>query len=246
MYLYQGTKLLCTVLLVAAFFSCQKKMNNVESKVEMVRADSVLFTFANNDVEAVLKRESGNIGGQSSGPTLWQRSGSLSFILSDFYEKPLDFINNPYFRNSYDLKVTWSEAVSFEKVRTWVDEKLQNELNYTVESEMRQEQAFQIIINDGSLLDSNEPVGDGTISKRSIQNSQWEYYGSLDGLAELITEQTGRKVLITESENFQEAYYFQLNAVGGFKGIAQQLEGNYGIVFDEVSVPVEYYVINFD
>lgn len=169
-------------------------------------------------------------------------------ILSDFYLNPIDLVNEPYSRHAYDLKITWEKGVTLESIREHVSKKLQNELNYYIESDLRQEQVYRMLIIDEVLLDknySNLKLSEGTTSKRTILNNQWEFYGKINGLAELITEQTGRKISGVENIN-KELYYFRLNAVGGFSGIKKQLRDNYGIALNEETVSVEYYVITFE
>lgn len=234
-------------------FSCQenvKEENRSELYNTQVETDSTLFILVEDDFEAVLKRKNDNSRGMSNGPNLWQRSGSLPSILSELYTQPLDIENNPNPRATYSLKITWNEATTLENIRAKVSYKLEETFSYTIESKIRQQQSHRMLISDASFLNSmNEgnPVGEDTESKLIIDNYNWEYYGTLIGLADLITEKTGRRI-ITENEVKvdTEKYYFELTAESGFEGLAKQLEVNYGIVFEEVTVSMEFLVIDFE
>lgn len=238
----------CAVLIVTICFSCQKKSDYTERRSGYIQADSTLFEISEIDFEAFLKKKSENSSGYSEGPKMWQRSGSLSVILSGFYNKPIILTKDPYSRNTYDLKITWSEGETLEGIREQVGERLQREFNYNLTSEIRQEKVLRMAIFDKSLLNSsqeNAPEIIGTTSKTVIQNNQWEYFGTLEGLSELLSEQTDQSILYDQDINVQETYYFQIDATNGYSGIAEQLEKNFGIIFNEEEIAVEYHVIDF-
>lgn len=255
MYLFSVAKILCATLLVVLLFSCQSKSDKSEvektqSTSNAVGLDSTLFSLSNNNFEAIFKRKSGNSSGYSKGPNLRQISGSLSMILSELYDNPIDLVNNPYSRHTYDLKITWKKGVPFENIRKHVSKQLQNELHFNIDSDLRQEQVFQIKIINESLFENSLDkvnVSEETTAKRTIKNNQWEFFGNLDGLAELLTVHTGRKILGAVNDNYKERLnYFQLNAVGGFSAIKTQLEDNYGIALNEELVSVDYNIITFE
>lgn len=240
--------ILCALLIVTSCFSCQKKADHTELGAGNNQTDSILFELSEIDFEAVLIQKNENVNGYAVGTGMWQRSGSLSAILSDLYDKPTILNKDLYSRNTYDLNITWSEGETLADFRKKVGERLQKEFNYNLTSEIREETVLQLAIHDKSLLNKsqvNAPELEGTTSKVIIQNNQWEYFGTVKGLSEFISEQTGRTILYDQDANVQETYYFQLDATYGYSGIAEQLEKNFGIIVNEDMILVEYVVIEF-
>lgn len=216
-----------------------------------VSTDSTLFDLDQMLYEAKLSRLSGVgmklVRGKSDGPTVWDRTGSLRFILSELYGSPVELENNPYLRNIYKLEVAWSEEISFDSIRVDLAQAVQNTFGYSIETTTQTRTEYTLSVDDPSRLQSasdTDFVGKGTLTKVSIEGGIWKIYAKLDKFAEILQDKTGRMV-VTHQVQDSTAYYFKLNDASDFENLIDQLQSNYGLAVSSQPAEVEYHSIHF-
>lgn len=229
-------------------FSCDMGTNKVtesESGSEMSGTFSLDGDNFNAEFSQVVNELSGQ--GTASGPTFWQRAGKLPYVLSEFYGHPVEMKNNPDAGNDYRLTIEWNKETSLDKIKGKISDKLKTTLNYTIDSETRMETQYVLSFNDSHKPEKTEKPDfdtEGAVSSTVIEGDNWKIYGSLDKLAEVLSNKTGESIL-PEKGAGSEAYYYEVNASQGVKGIVQQLKNKYGLAVQVKSVPVEHYILDF-
>jgi len=238
--------LLFSVLILLSYCNSEeKKVQEKNFTKTNLTADSTLFILEEDYYSAKLSSASKNQRGKAGGDTIFQRIGSFSYILSELYQKPVKLLNNSYSRIHYELDIKWSKETTFDKVQQKVLKKLQEEFEYTVTTDMLDQQRFILSIEDISKLQkAKSSANPGDSYRSSYGGGVWEIQANLKNFANKFGELFDQKVVLKKDNN-KTIYNFTLSTVGGFNSILTQLQQEYGLTVEEKMVPVEHYIIDF-
>lgn len=228
-------------------FSCNSDTEDTRTTVNGTPADSTLATFEGENYSAEWKRLGSRSSGSADGAALWERSGSISSILSELYNDPVDVRSGPDSRQSYQLEIRWDEQVSWDDIRPQVTERLQEELGYSVTTETRDQQAYVLSVPDPERLDTTPEEGfvtPGTASKVSMGAERWQIFAPLSQVASILSEQANRPVVL-DRDYGSNSYYVELTRPSGFEDLTRQLEEKYGMDIREETVEREHHTITF-
>jgi len=227
--------------------SVEKKVHEKNTIKTNLTADSTLFTLKENHYEVRFSTAGQNRRAKADGNTIFQRIGSFSYILSELYLKPIKLLNNPYSRTHYELDIKWSKETNFDKVQQKVLKKIQEEFEYTVNTDILEQQRFILSIEDIAKLQKAKSSDNSDLFyKSSLEGGVWEIQANLKKFANKLGELSGHKVVLKKDYSSNTIYNFTLSTTGGFNSLLKQLQQDYGLAFKEKIVPVKHYIISFE
>ncbi|MDX1629638.1 MAG: hypothetical protein R3345_13115 [Fulvivirga sp.] len=227
--------------------SAEKKAKEKNIFKANLTADSTLFTLKEEGYEAKLSTHSKNVRGKADGNTIFQRTGSITYIISELYQKPTKVLNNPYSRTHYELDIKWNKQIPFDTVKQKVLKKMQEEFEYTVGEDMIEQKRIILYKKDiAKLQEANRSTNSDVLYKSSLKDGVWKIQATLEKLASELSDFSDRKVVLQkDNKNGNTTYHFTLSTDGGFSSILKQLEQDYGLAFEEEIVQVKHYIISF-
>lgn len=208
--------------------------------------NSTLFTIKENYYEAKLSTASQNQRGKADGEYFFQRIGSLSYIISGLYQKPTIVSNDSHsLTNNYELNIRWSQQIKFDKVQQEVSKKMEEEFEYTVNSDTLEKQRFILFINDVTKLQKAKVSTNTDFShKSSLEDGVWKIQATLGKFVNELSEISNQKVILNK-DNSNTIYSFTLNTNDGLISILEHLRQDYGLAFEEETILEKHYSINF-
>lgn len=240
-------KALSVFMVGLLLLSCNSGTEETETTVNGTPADSTLATFEGENYSAEWVRMGSRSTGSADGATLWERSGSMAYILSELYNDPVDVRSGPDSRQSYQLEIRWDDQVSWDDVRTEVADRLQEELDYSVTTEIRDQQVYVLSVPDPERLDTTAEEGfvtPGTASKVSMDADRWQIFAPLSQFASILSDQADRPVVLDQDYG-TNSYYVELTRPSGFGDLTRQLEEKYAMEIREESVEREHHTVTF-
>ncbi|MDZ7772181.1 MAG: hypothetical protein U5K31_05495 [Balneolaceae bacterium] len=239
------------LLLPVLIFACRQESGTEQGSAATSTADSTLFEVKEALFDATLTRisteETSQIRSEGEGPTVWDRSGSLEFVLAELYRSPVELEANPYEGNTFALELAWRDDTSLEEIREEVARYVQEALGYTLQTATRTQLQYRLSLDDTSRLltaSDTDFASEGTLSKASIGDGNWRIYGNLEKLAQVFRQETDSMV-VAAPEQDSTAYYFELTDTSDLESMVDQLQSKYGVSVSEQSVEVEYHTIHF-
>lgn len=228
---------------------CNQENSSVDqtaSKTEAVSTDSVIFDIEQPLFQAMFKHIDQSGKGAADGPSLFQRSGSLSYILGELYGN--DFINiknNPYVRQDFKIEVQWSNKADLDSVRNQVLAMMQKNLGYEVTTDSVEQEVYQLsVFDDSKLQKTNNSLPDGVTYQSSLENSKWQIIASLPTFADKLGQKLNRSITVKQQRI--ALYRFELLLDNGIDAIITQLENKYGLTLKSTTETVEQVNITFN
>jgi len=235
---------LVSILSIFLIIGCQKKSGN-SVKSGLAPSDSVLFTIKADDYEARFTEVSKFGKGSAEGDFIFQRRGSLDYILGELYDEELLTIeNNPYVRKSFKIDIKWSKETDFKTIRNILVKKVQHEFGYTSSVDTESVKAYELNLAENKKLDqamiekNNLPIG--VNFKINTEKNILNIIGTLPRVAKSISQKLDSRIVsVPDSSNY---YNIELNLTNS---ISRQLRREYGLTLTPIQKSFRRITLDF-
>lgn len=242
------------LLLIPLLFLLSLYLNNgrkITSKLMLIEQsvviDSVIFRMDQPNFKATLREVNFAVKGSANGKTLFQRLGSIQYIISQLYKShSVVFENNFHIRKHYKININWSPKTNFNAVRSKVLQKMKKILGYTIKTDMVNQKVYRLLVVDASKLGNAHIIPGGVKENFSseVSNGTWNIVATLPKFAEALSNITKWRIQANQKKSL--FYHFKLNVQKGNNELKEQLKQKYGLALMGSMQPVEQIKISFD